>query len=944
VSEKTRREFLKDATLVGAGITGSMLVDGKLFATGVPPRAPVSPAIPAQTSAPGSVALSWVGENPPAAPTGVSWGVPWAQGAVARGAKFSVSAQGADLPVQSWPLAYWPDGSLKWSGFATVVPAGLAGPVTLSQGSSSASGALSVTKDGGSVVVDTGALKCSIPTSGANIIDSISLGGANVAGAGQLVCILQNGPMTDAVDSPAREKFVSEVKSVTVEQSGPVRGVVKIEGMHRGVTSGREWLPFTVRLYFYSGQTTVRIVHSIVFDGDQEKDFVRGLGLQFAVPLREEPRNRTVRFAGPDGGLWSEPLQPAGGNADQEAGQAIPDTPLLAQNAIWDDFKLMQPNPNGFTIVKRTNPKSTWLHSNAGKRAQGLAYVGDITGGFAVSVKNFWQSYPASLEVRGASSPTAQLVAWLWSPDGPEMDMRHYDIKAHGLDASYEDVQAGLSTAYGVARTSELTLFPGAALAARTDTVAMADAGSRLALIAASPEYIHSTGVFGVWSLPDRSTAFRKEIEDGLDSVLTYYQQQVDDRHWYGFWQFGDFMHSYSAPRHVWHYDWGGHAWDNTELGAPLWLWYSYMRSGRADLFRLAEAHARNTSETVVYHLGPMKGLGTRHNVIKWGDGAKEARISQAAHWRFLHYFTTDERAGDIMHMVAESAGVAVASYDPMREAEPVLPGERAVRIRIGPDWIALAGNWMTEWERTGDTRWRDRILVGVNSIMTMPFWMETGRKNIGGRGGSAAVVGYDNATGKLTPIAAPDGTYIPVNYNLATIQGGGEVMFELLPLLGNKDFEMMWLQLCRIGLAPADVLTKDRTTHSEGADASYVVGAQSGPRLAAYAYAKTGDVAFAQKAISTMIAQGAGLVNAKIVSGPDSLIPVHEDSRIMTNEASQTGLMAIEILELCKDQLPTDAFVRPVRTFRPRPAPGGAPGTPPAAPGGAAPAPPPAR
>jgi hypothetical protein len=250
----------------------------------------------------------------------------------------------------------------------------------------------------------------------------------------------------------------------------------------------------------------------------------------------------------------------------------------------------------------------------------------------------------------------------------------------------------------------------------------------------------------------------------------------------------------------------------------------------------------------------------------------------------------------------------------------------------------------MTEWERTGDTRWRDRILVGVNSIMTMPFWMETGRKNIGGRGGSAAVVGYDNATGKLTPIAAPDGTYIPVNYNLATIQGGGEVMFELLPLLGNKDFEMMWLQLCRIGLAPADVLTKDRTTHSEGADASYVVGAQSGPRLAAYAYAKTGDVAFAQKAISTMIAQGAGLVNAKIVSGPDSLIPVHEDSRIMTNEASQTGLMAIEILELCKDQLPTDAFVRPVRTFRPRPAPGGAPGTPPAAPGGAAPAPPPAR
>jgi hypothetical protein len=66
--------------------------------------------------------------------SGVSFGVPWPQGAVGRGATFSLSAQGKDLPVQSWPLAYWPDGSIKWSGFATVVPAGLAGPVTLSTG------------------------------------------------------------------------------------------------------------------------------------------------------------------------------------------------------------------------------------------------------------------------------------------------------------------------------------------------------------------------------------------------------------------------------------------------------------------------------------------------------------------------------------------------------------------------------------------------------------------------------------------------------------------------------------------------------------------------------------------------------------------------------------------------------------------------------------------
>ena len=97
---------------------------------------------------------------------------------------------------------------------------------------------------------------------------------------------------------------------------------------------------------FLCGQTAVRVVHTIIFDGDQEKDFVRGLGVQFAVPLREEPQNRKVRFAGADGGLWSEPLQPGGGNAAQEAGEPFDrQRGGFAQNAIWDDFKLVQPNP-----------------------------------------------------------------------------------------------------------------------------------------------------------------------------------------------------------------------------------------------------------------------------------------------------------------------------------------------------------------------------------------------------------------------------------------------------------------------------------------------------------------------------------------------------------------------------------------------------------------------
>ncbi|HWA86065.1 MAG TPA: Tat pathway signal sequence domain protein [Opitutus sp.] len=875
--------------------------------------------------APAPVKLHWVNQPAAGVSTGVSWGVPWPEGALKRNATFMLTdATGRALPLQTWPLAYWPDGSLKWSGLATVTPADFSGELTLASGTSAASGNVTVARAAKSIVIDTGALDAVIPLTGRNLIDSLKVGGTEVARDGQLVCILQHGPSTGSMDAPPREEFLSDVRQVTVEQSGPVRAVVKIEGVHRSVTGDRAWLPFTVRLYFYSGETAVRVVHSITFDGDQEKDFVRGLGVRFAVPLREAPRNRTVRFAGADGGLWSEPLQPGGGSVEQETGRPFTGRGPFADNAIWNDFKLSQPTPDGFTIVKRTNPKSTWLFSAGGTRADGLALVGDLGGGLAISVKNFWQTFPSELEVRHASAPLAELTAWLWSPDGPPMDMRHYDLVAHTLAASYEDVQPGLSTAYGISHTSELTLYPSAGrLPAKATTVARAQIGKVLPLLAATPAYLHSTGVFGVWSLPDRSTPFKKTIEDGLDSVLAYYEKQVDAQHWYGFWEFGDVMHSYSVPRHKWHYDWGGHAWDNTELGAPLWLWYSFLRTGRADLFRFAEAHTRNTSETDVYSLGPMKGLGSRHNVIKWGDGAKEARISQAAHWRPFYYLTTDERTGDIMHLTIH-ADEAIARFDPMRLAAPQVPGEPhfANRLRIGPDWFALVGNWMTEWERTGEPKWRDHILAGVDAIVKMPYWLQTGQRNglnpdlpNGGlgplKGGGAQIVGYDPATGRLTAIRDPlTKKSEPVSYNLATIQGGGEVMFELVPLLGRKDFATAWLQYCRIGGAPADVLSTDQKTGTEGNDGRYILNEQSGPRLAAYAYAHTKMPAFAQKAVEGILSRGGGFAHPKLLTGPDVLAPTEEDPWMSTNEAAQTGLTTIEILELCKDALPTDAPV----------------------------------
>lgn len=142
----------------------------------------------------------------------------------------------------------------------------------------------------------------------------------------------------------------------------------------------------------------------------------------------------------------------------------------------------------------------------------------------------------------------------------------------------------------------------------------------------------------------------------------------------------------------------------------------------------MAEAMTRHNSEVDTYHIGDMAGLGSRHNVSHWGCGAKEARISQAAFNRFMYYLTCDDRLGDVMHLVAD-ADQMLYKIDPMRLAEPrsQYPCKAPARLRIGPDWLAYAGNWMTEWERTGNTKYRDKIIAGMKSIAALPHGVYTG-------------------------------------------------------------------------------------------------------------------------------------------------------------------------------------------------------------------------
>lgn len=861
-----------------------------------------------------SVDLHWL-DTQPKGRCGTSWGIPFSKGIIKKNQPFVLTDNnGVKLPLQTWPLAYWPDGSIKWLGCATVTQGGASYRLSVSGTPLKVDGIKAKsTADG--LYITTGKLSCIVNTSGNVLIRSLQIEGKPVSENGRLVTVFENST-GETEQLIRREEYQSVVKSAVIEQSGDVRTVVKIDGVHKSKSSPVEKLPFTVRLYFYKDETSVKMVHTFIYDADQYQDFIKGMAIQFDVPLRESLHNRHVRFSGSEGGLWSESVKPLIGRSPftfrgdeslpvrQFAGERLPEIDSSDSVALqhytdfpaWNDYKLTQLGADGCAIAKRTNEKSAWLHADDGRRASGLALIGDVSGGMAISLKDFWQSYPAALEVNGARGAKARLSVWLWSKEAEAMDLRHYDTIPHGLNATYEDVQPGLSTPYGVARTSVLTLYPYAEMPSKERSVAWATEGAAPPLLVCSSQYLHDAKAFGIWSLPDRSVPVKRAIENQLDSAILYYQQSIDERHWYGFWNYGDVMHTYDAVRHVWRYDIGGFAWDNTELAPNNWLWFSFLRSGRADIFRLAEAMTRHTGEVDTYHLGELKGLGSRHNVSHWGCGSKEARIGQAAWKRYYYYLTTDERCGDLM-TEALSAESAIVKYDPLRVAQPrdKYPYKGVARLRWGPDWLALAGNWMTAWERTGDTHYRDKIVNGLNGLSQLPDNLFTGPNGLS----------YDPVSGKISYDGKPNLT----NRNhLATIMGGYEVLMELMDIVPHAAFRKTFTEYCRYYSMPSGDKTRTAATARWG-DINFRT-----PRLTAFAAHELNDDQLAARAWSELlgenplIAENRGLrypYGSKVVTAPEVFNRVHENVAVGTNGTAQWGLNAMIMLELIGDKVP---------------------------------------
>ena len=669
----------------------------------------------------GGITLKWIGGKGQGA---VTFGVPFDQGEInGRNNAFMLKTdKGENINFETRTLASWPDGSCKWQAFTAVIPQDVDSCV------------LSVDFD------------YSQRRQQARRPRSQKHPHQNKVGKG--ICDVEGiiPPFSVTLNHKT-----SPIRKHIIERQGYICTVHKYTGDN-----------YIIRAYTYRGSRQVKFVHTLLVDSTLNKEGLNELSIHFKVPMHGEAYERYVQFD--DRTPMS--VQPLIARRPIDMERKDPNTlHALRHIAKWDGFRLSQLSPNGYSIRKRATSLNPWIGTIEGTRSNGRVEIGDSTSATVFRLKDFWQSYPSTLQVDNARGDSATVTVSLYSPEAEAYSFAHYDTIAHSLESSYEDVQPGMSIAWGIARTSTLYINPDS---------------DEESILLPTPAYLHRKRAFGIWSLPVRENSRDSLVEGTLDGIMDFYEREIERNGWYGFFNYGDVMHGYDASRDQWRYDVGGYAWDNTELASPSMFWYQFLRTADRRIWRMAEAMTRHCSEVDTYHAGPHAGLGSRHNVVHWGCGAKESRISEAWWNRFMYYLTADERLGDIMHEVAD-ADTLLYTLDPMRLAQPreKYPCSAPARLRIGPDWVGYASNWLTEWERTGNLKYRDKLLAGMNSIVSLPNHFFQG----------PMALGYDPSTGIISTDMPDEQT----TNHLMPIMGGFELINELQLSIDNPQFFYLW-------------------------------------------------------------------------------------------------------------------------------------------------------
>ena len=282
----------------------------------------------------------------------------------------------------------------------------------------------------------------------------------------------------DGCQARLERRYKGRIDEVALEERGPLQVTVRFRGTHVN-EHGEERLPFIIRLRLCTDDVQLHFQHTFLYDGDEGKDFLRGIGLACDVPLTGAAYDRHLKLAGDHGvlhetmvGLTSwRPRLPAElyqrqmsgeilGNIDPntELGQKV--TQVLSAVPYWSAYDFCQDSAEHFFLRKKLAPEDCcWLDALHGSRARGVLAFSGERGGLMSCVRDGWQKYPSGCTVTGLDTNTAVCRIWFRHPTAEAMDFRHYAQRGYN-QVCYEGYDYKGATPYGIACTSECDILP----------------------------------------------------------------------------------------------------------------------------------------------------------------------------------------------------------------------------------------------------------------------------------------------------------------------------------------------------------------------------------------------------------------------------------------------------------------------------------------------------
>ncbi|MBX3459709.1 MAG: hypothetical protein KF696_07040 [Planctomycetes bacterium] len=669
----------------------------------------------------------------------VTAGIPLPRGVHSDVNQLRVQQQGgANVPAQFEVLSRWGDGSIRWvlCDFMADLSAGTGiGNYQLNNGGSGTApaGNLNVVNGANDITVSTGLLNFRVSKTGFRLFESIQIDRDN------------NGQVNDECLDTAALKGAVVVDGATeytmnrtaptrieVEQTGPIRATVLVEGRHQDAGSNTI-LDYVCRITAWANLPFVRVQYSFknMAGHGVAAGTVGAAQAQVAAYATADALNVDLPF---DFGA-TNPFALFGGSAGAHTITAMSGVEYaeLYQDytGAHDASDANNPQPAGSADGSSDPLSNAWATQNDSQITYAfsgkITDTGDHSPGWVQMVgsdlrvtavlRDFWQMYPKCIRVQ--ANGLLRMGVW---PDAAASDLQVFAgaMRTHELLYSLE--RAGSSSVpIATGRYNLLNDPP---------------------LGVCNPRHYRASQVFGDIGVTDELlsdvsqyvataqghvSAYLTEVIDHMGDILF---DRTDGNgtatgHEYGMWHYGD--GKTFAPADMWsNNDW--------EISRACISWFA--ASGNVNLWRLGDETARHFRDVVVMH----SDIGTRFDYTEGGNpavsGGKASNLGKTRNAPNNKQHDLGHYNGGANHLDVFKGAFLAEHY--------LLTGDRLSLDVLKECFTYLRGCWKRHFDAGNG---------GVDSTMTAPTtWLSNGLH---------IAAAYVMANGLNDSAAAPMATYV---------------------------------------------------------------------------------------------------------------------------------------------------------------------------------------